>query len=219
MSAISGYFAGEAQKEGSSKAANAQVESTRISTQAMMDMYNQSREDTAGQRRMFKQAAPMWDKMFGQDGFKPDINLDLENDKIFQATRDESMKALNRRAAATGKFSSSDADNAVTRNMSSLLGDAYNRQMAADQIGYNRLLDATKIGSGAAASAGQNALATGQAISQNTLMGGNAMAQNHLSQGQATANQYNSVGQGASDAYMMWLLTKGQGGGQTAGYK
>jgi hypothetical protein len=213
MSVISGIYGAKKQKEAAGKAADSQVESTRISTQAMMDMYNQSREDTAGQREMFNKATPMWDKMFQSGNMGPNINLDLENDQIYQATRDETMKALNRRAAATGKYSSSDADNAITRNMSALLSDSYNRKLTENQIGYNRLLDATKIGAGAAASAGNNALATGQSVAGLNLQAGNAMAQNYLAQGQASANAANSVGQGATNAYMMWLLTRGQGGG------
>jgi len=207
MSVISGIYGAKKQAKSAEKAADAQVESTKISTQAMLKMYNQSREDTAGQRSMFNRAGPMWNKMF-REGMQPNIDLDLENDKIFQATRDESMKALNRRAASTGKFTSSDADNAITRNMSALLSDSYNRQLTENQIGYNRLLDATKIGSGAAQSAGNNAMVTGQGIAQNNLMAGNAMAQNYLAQGQAQANAANSVSKGATDAYMMYLLTK-----------
>lgn len=178
----------------------------------MMDMFNKSRADTANQRKLFDQFAyPEWQKMFGQ-GLGPNINLDLENDPIYQATRDESMKALNRRAAATGKFSSSDADNAVTRNMAGLLSDAYGRKLTENQIGYNRLLDASKIGSGAAMTAGQNAMVTGQNISQNAIQAGNALAQNQLAQGQATANQWNNAGQTANNIWLTYMLTKGQGG-------
>jgi hypothetical protein len=208
MSVVSGYLGAKAQKSSAKDAASAQVESTKLSNKAMMKMFNQSRDDTAGQRKLFDQyAMPEWQKMFGREGgLKPDIDMNMDNDAIFQATRDESEKSLNRRQGAAGKFSSSDAENAITRNMSGLLTDSYNRQMTENQTGYNRLLDATKIGSGAAAQAGQNAIATGQGISQNALAAGNAMAQSSLAQGQATSNYMNTVGQTGQNAYLMWLM-------------
>jgi hypothetical protein len=221
MSAVSGYFGAEAQKDSAKDAAKAQKSATKDTNKMMMNMFNISRDDTAGQRSLFDDyAMPEWQKMF-ENGLKPDIDMNMDNDEIFQATRAESEKSLNRRQGAIGKYSSSDADSAITRNMSGLLTDSYNRQMTENQTGYNRLLDASKIGSGAAAQAGQNAIATGGNIGSNMMAAGNAQAQSALAQGQAQANWMNTIGQTGQNAYMMWKLfgNNGGGGGQTSGRK
>jgi len=208
MSVLSGYWGAEAQKEGSQKASDAQVKSTKISTDAMMKMFGISREDTRLQRELFSEyAMPEWQKMF-EGGLDSSVDLDLENDKVFQANRDQTERSLNRRAASTGKYSSSDADNAIARNMGNLTTDAYNRRRAEDSTSYGKLLDASKIGSGAAQSAGQNAMNTGQIVSQNALASGNAQAQNYLAQGQATSNYMNQVGQTGQNLWLAWMMNQ-----------
>jgi len=60
---------------------------------------------------------------------RSNVNIDMENDPIFQAQREEMLKQLNRRYASTGQYASSDADNAVVRNMLPFMQDAYSRNI------------------------------------------------------------------------------------------
>ena len=63
--------------------------------------------------------------------------LNIENDPIYQAQKNEMMQTLNRRAASQGKFNSSDADNAIVRNLSPLMQDSYGRQLT-DMMNTNQ---------------------------------------------------------------------------------
>lgn len=56
-----------------------------------------------------------------------DFQLDYENDPLFIQQRDQMMKQLNRRMASTGGYASSDADNAMIRNLLPFMQDSYGR--------------------------------------------------------------------------------------------
>lgn len=54
-------------------------------------------------------------------------NLDLANDPIYQQQQQEMMRQLNRRMASQGSYASSDADNAMIRNLLPFMQDSYGR--------------------------------------------------------------------------------------------
>lgn len=75
-------------------------------------------------------------------------NLDLQNDPVYQQQREEMMRQLNRRMAAQGGYASSDADNAMLRNLLPFMQDSYgrgvdtmNRSNANALTGYGLNLD------------------------------------------------------------------------------
>lgn len=227
---VGGYMASESQKSSAGTAAAAQRDAAAQSAEVQWKMYNQSRDDTAGQRELFDQASPYLSQYArGADRLADQYTRELnalqsptqstfDNDPLYQAQQAEAMRQLNRRSAAGGKMYSSDADNAVARNSLSFMQDSYNRKYGnimdryglesqADSTGYNRYLDMAKIGSGAAAAAGQNSMEVGRNMGQTYTQAGDASAQASLAGGQANAQMWNTIGNApmnAMSAYNMY---------------
>ena len=176
MSAVSGTIGAIMGKKGSDRAADAQEYSADRMADITWDMYQQSRDDTQGQRDLFD----FFEGDFKRYARTPDYAPDLENDPIYRQQKQDALKTINERMAAEGKYNSSDADNAIVRNLLPFMQDARTRKMQEDQIGYGRVLDAMKIGSGAATAAGQNAMIAGSNMSDAYRYGGDAAAQGHL---------------------------------------
>lgn len=183
------YMGGQATKDAADKSAD-----------ILWQMYNQSRQDTSGQRALFDQIAPQLKQQATNPNYpaiptlQNKVNTDYQNDPIYQQQKEEILRTLNRRMASSGQFNSSSADDAIMRNLSSLMQDSYSRnldelnrtnQNALQTYGlgydqnnnlYGRSLDLAKIGAGAAGAAGQNALSTGNALSNNQLYSGQNQA-------------------------------------------
>lgn len=205
------YMGGQATQEASDDA-----------TKALLQMYYQSRADTAGQRALFDQIAPQLTQQATNPNFptiptlQNQVNVDYENDPIYQQQKNEIMTTLNRRMASQGRFNSSAADDSILRNLSPLMQDSYSRnldtlnrtnQNALQTYGlgydqgnnlYGRSLDLAKIGAGAASSAGQNALSTG-----------NALAGVNMNNGQNQATMWGGMAgsaMGGINNYMLYNL-------------
>ena len=108
---------------------------------AMMKMFYQNREDMKPLTDLLSYTGDFSDLITGK------APIDYKSDPIFKADKREMKRTLNRGQASVGKLRSSDTDNALVRNMSTLQNQAYGRK-------YGGLLDLLKLGSGAASTAG-----------------------------------------------------------------
>jgi hypothetical protein len=95
-------------------------------------------ELTQPQRDMFGPAGQYLQDNAGQ-GIETDVNWNLQNDPIYRQQQEEMQRQLNRRYAGMGRGASSDADNAMVRNMGGLMTDSYNRALS-DLARRNRLM-------------------------------------------------------------------------------
>lgn len=149
---------------------------------ALMKMYYQNREDMKPLTDLLNYTGDFTDLVTGK------APIDYRADPIFKADRKEMKRTLNRGQASVGKLRSSDTDNAIVRNMSTLQNQAYGRK-------YGGMLDLLKLGSGAAGSAG--------AWGQNT---GNALAGLYGAQGNAGANTIGGMFGTGMGALNNWQL-------------
>jgi hypothetical protein len=186
-------------------------------------------ELTAPQRRMFGPAGQYLQDNAAQ-GIETDVNWNLQNDPIYRQQQEEMQRQLNRRYAGMGRGASSDADNAMVRNMGGLMTDSYNRALSdlarrnsANDTYWQRNLSNAQIGSGAAQAAGQNAMQMGAQNAAAYGQQGSALAQIYGDQGANQQNFWNNMGamgQGAMNNYMLYnaMQQPAQGPMMTSGY-
>lgn len=174
LGALGSYLGGQEMADASDKSAD-----------VLWKMYNTNRADMAPLLSLLGTYAPQFADVASKGG------ADYTNDPIYQADKAEMIRTLNRGQASKGTLRSSDTDNAMTRNLSTLMNNAYARK-------YGGLLDLLKLGSGAASSAGASAANTG-----------NALANVYGNAGNAQANMYSGMfgsGMGALNNYQLYNL-------------
>lgn len=160
-------------------------------------------------------------------------NFRIEDDPIYQAQADEMRRLINARSASQGNAYSSNADDALVRNIAPLMSDSYNRRVnllqdlytmtnANEGETWNRANALMGMGTGAtAAQAGirmdsGNALAniaTGQASG----LANNSYYNSQLGQIYSPMNQYGALAKQGYDNWRMfddiWQTAKGYGSG------
>ena len=175
LGALGSWMGGEAQADAADKSAD-----------VLWKMYNTNRADMSPLLSLLGIYAPQFADV--ASGKAP---MDYTNDPIYQADKAEMIRTLNRGQSSKGSLKSSDTDNALTRNLSTLMNSAYQRK-------YGGLLDLLKLGSGAASSAG--------AYGANT---GNALAGVYSNAGNNQANTIGGMfgsGMGALNNYQLYNL-------------
>jgi len=180
LGALGSWLGGQEQAEAADKSAD-----------VLWKMYNTNRADMAPLLSLLGTYAPQFADVASKGGF------DYTSDPIYQADKAEMIRALNRGQASKGLLRSSDTDNAMTRNLSTLMNNAYARK-------YGGLLDLLKLGSGAASSAGTYGANTG-----------NALAGVYSNAGNNQANMYGGMfasGMGALNNYQLYNLLAGMKG-------
>lgn len=296
---------GKSQKDAAKASANATTAASQQAADTQLQMYNQSRADTAPQRQLFDESLPYLRNLaFGQQpqqrtqaqmmpvsgqgglrniggmlgtigdignmtrtaasgrggpaipmtlgpegqyisrldqmsssagmpqipGLESDVPLNLDEDQIYQLQRDEMMKQLNRRYAAGGQYASSDADNAVTRNLLPYMQDAYSRNLdtvnrrnqnalTSYGLGYQRqgdiygrdrsqLMDLYNLQSnmgdrqyGRVLDMAKIGAGAAQTAGQNAMATGQGLASTYMNQGNTLANIAQQRGQ---DQANMW---------------
>jgi len=149
---------------GAALSADASKDAASKSAKAVNAASQQYLQDTAGQRALFpalqesllqapydttnilpaysKAFENMWGYMPQTPDLVDDVDYDFDTDPYSQLKKDALMRSLNRRYAAGGKAYSSDADNAITRNMSDLWESGYARKAAdVDRINQNAMAE------------------------------------------------------------------------------
>lgn len=195
--------AAQLSSDASRYATDAQTRAHDEDMQRYQQMYDTTREDTAGQRHLGQQAIGSLSRELGEGGFLRDRfdGADLEDEAGYQFRLAEGQKAVNRSAAAGGGLLSGAAAKAMGRYSqdyaSNEYQNAYNRFSADQDRTYNMLMGASNLGA-AASGAGTNiaqsmsqvnqgyannvgAIATANASNQGNL----AMQQGNLSAQQA----------------------------------
>lgn len=172
LGVLGSYLGGDAQKDAADKSAD-----------VLWAMYNQNRSDMSPLLRLLGQYTGSFADL--ASGKAP---IDYQSDPMFKADKKEMMRTLNRGQASLGKLRSSDTDNAIVRNLSTLQNQAYQRK-------YGGLLDLLKLGSGAASSAGSYGANTG-----------NALAGVYGNAGNAQANMYGGMFASGMGALNNWQL-------------
>lgn len=152
LGALGSYLGGQEMSDAADKSAD-----------VLWRMYNQNRSDMSPLLSLLGTYAPQFAEVASKGG------ADYTNDPIYQADKEEMIRTLNRGQSSKGSLRSSDTDNAMTRNLSTLMNNAYARK-------YGGLLDLLKLGSGAASSAGASAANTGNALANVYGQAGNAQA-------------------------------------------
>lgn len=140
LGALGSYLGGQEMSDAADKSAD-----------VLWRMYNQNRSDMSPLLGLLGTYAPQFADVASKGG------ADYTNDPIYQADKAEMIRTLNRGQSSKGSLRSSDTDNAMTRNLSTLMNNAYQRK-------YGGLLDLLKLGSGAASSAGSYGANTGNAL-------------------------------------------------------
>jgi hypothetical protein len=164
---LGGILGNKASDSASRRQANAMEQSTAMQVAENKRQFDKMLELTQPQRDMFGPAGQYLQQNAGQ-GIETNVNWNLQNDPIYRQQQEEMQRQLNRRYAGMGRGSSSDADNAMVRNMGGLMTDSYNRALSdlarrnsANDTYWQRNLSNAQIGSGAAQAAGQNAMQMG----------------------------------------------------------
>jgi hypothetical protein len=126
---LGGIFGQKASDNASSRQANAMQQSTAMQVAENRRQFDKMLELTAPQRQMFGPAGRYLQDNAAQ-GIETDVNWNLQNDPIYQQQQEEMQRQFNRRYAGMGRGASSDADNAMVRNMGGLMTDSYNRALS-----------------------------------------------------------------------------------------
>jgi hypothetical protein len=210
---LGGIFGQKASDNASSRQANAMQASTKMQVDENRRQFDKMLELTAPQRRMFGPAGQYLQDNAAR-GIETDVNWNLQNDPIYRQQQEEMQRQLNRRYAGMGRGASSDADNAMVRNMGGLMTDSYNRALSdlarrnsANDTYWQRNMSNAQIGSGAAQAAGQNAMQMGAQNAAAYGQQGSALAQIYGDQGANQQNFWNNMGamgQGAMNNYMLY---------------
>lgn len=182
-------------------------------TQPVADLYQQYMPQLANMGRNPAQDQIDAISMYGTPQLQSSVDFNLEADPIYQQQREQMMKALNRRMASQGGYASSDADNALIRNLLPFMQDSYGRgldtlnrsnQNALTQYGlgmdrentlygmnnqqnqqqYDRLGNMVNIGLSGINSLAGNAQQYGQNRANIATGTSNAMAENRYALGQ-----------------------------------
>jgi hypothetical protein len=226
---LGGILGNNASNSASRRQANAMEQSTAMQVAENKRQFDKMLELTQPQRDMFGPAGQYLQDNAGQ-GIETDVNWNLQNDPIYRQQQEEMQRQLNRRYAGMGRGASSDADNAMVRNMGGLMTDSYNRALSdlarrnsANDTYWQRNLSNAQIGSGAAQAAGQNAMQMGAQNAAAYGQQGSALAQIYGDQGANQQNFWNNMGamgQGAMNNYMLYnaMQQPAQGPMMTSGY-
>jgi hypothetical protein len=212
-SLLGGIMGNNASNKASSRQANAMQQSTAAQVAENRRQFDKMLELTQPQRDMFGPAGQYLQDNAGR-GIQTEVNWNLQSDPIYQQQQEEMQRQLNRRYAGMGRGASSDADNAMVRNMGGLMTDSYNRALSdlarrnsANDTYWQRNLSNAQIGSGAAQAAGQNAMQMGAQNAAAYGQQGSALAQIYGDQGANQQNFWNNMGamgQGAMNNYMLY---------------
>jgi hypothetical protein len=226
---LGGIFGQKASDSASKRQANAMAESTRMQVEENRRQFDKMLELTQPQRDMFGPAGQYLQQNAGR-GIETDVNWNLQNDPIYRQQQEEMQRQLNRRYASMGSGSSSDADNAMVRNMGGLMTDSYNRALSdlarrnsANDTYWQRNLSNAQIGSGAAQAAGQNAMQMGAQNAAAYGQQGTALANIYGQQGANQQNFWNNMGalpMAGMNNYMLYnaMQQPAQGPMMTSGY-
>jgi hypothetical protein len=166
--------------------------------------------------------------MPGIPGLQSQVNIDLENDPIYKLQAEEMTKQLNRRYGAQGRFASSGAEDAMSRNLLPFMQDSYSRnldtmnrenqnalttyglgyQQQGDTYGRNssRLMDLYNMQSnmgdrqyGRVLDMAKIGSGAAQTAGQNAMATGQGIASTYMNQGNTLANLANQQGQNSAN--------------------
>ncbi len=191
---------GVVQSRSASKAADAQRAGADQASATQLEMFYQSREDTAPWREAGERAlnllAPKIEA--GPGEFKPG------EDPGYQFGYEQFVeKPLLRNASAQGSLGGGRSLKELTRYASDYASTKYDNFLSRWYQSLNPLQSMAGIGQTTATQNAQNALATGQSIGQNQIAAGNARATGYVNQGNIWGNTASGLVQNALDYYYM----------------
>lgn len=188
--------------DASRKAANTQADAANTATNAQLEMYYQSREDTAPWRavgeRMLNTLAQKVATGPGSFIKSPGYDFRLK----------EGLNAIESSASARGNVLSGATLKALNRYGQDYASNEYQNFLNQYYQSLTPYQSLAGVGQTAAAQNAQNAMATGSNIAQNTLAAGQAQASGAI-------NQANAITGGINSGINNYLLWKYMGQGST----
>lgn len=191
------------------KAADAQTQAAQQASDTELEMFYQSREDTAPWREAGEDALNLLAPKVqaGPGEFVP------SEDPGYQFGYQEQVeKPLLRSASAGGRLGGGRNLKELTRYASDYASTKYDNFLDRWYKSLTPLQSMSGLGQTTATQQGQNALATGQMVGQNILGAGQARASGYQQTGAAVGQVAGGLGQSALDYYYMNKYMKPQGG-------
>ena len=203
--------AADAQVRATDRASDQTLQATRESNQLIKDQYNQNRADQAPYREV-GQGALYNLRDLTQPGGQLARNFsmgDFSADPGYQFRLQQGEQALNRGAAAAGRFDSGralkDLISFNSGNASQEYGNAYNRFNNDNTTRYNRLASLAGVGQQATNQTGAFGQSYANSVAGNNINAAGVVGSNTIGAGNARASGYigsaNAVNNGISNAF------------------
>lgn len=144
--AIAGWYGNNQISDAANSAAQQQQQAANQISGAATDYYNRAAENFNPYMNIYSDtinALPdaatgidpanlrtMQDTSVAPATLQDSVAFDFENDPVYQAQKEQMMRNMNRGLAASGQLNSSAADDALMRNMGTLMGQSYDRSVA-----------------------------------------------------------------------------------------